>query len=220
MNEQTAKTIRVWDPLVRLFHWSLLLVFIIAYVTGEEESGVHAYSGYIILGLISFRVLWGYVGSTYARFGNFIYSPKAILEYLKSLLTGQPRHYAGHNPAGGLMVFLLLITLFMASFTGLKAYGVEGHGPLAADAPQISLINTAYADDDRHDYEEDEHDGEEHDEGKNEKDEFWEEVHEANVNFLLFLIILHVAGVFVSSHLHKENLVRAMITGRKLWQKN
>jgi len=217
MSEQTNQTIKVWDPLVRLFHWSLLLAFIIAYVTGEEEATAHAYAGYVILGLLTFRILWGFIGTTYARFTNFIYSPETVFEYLKSLINRHPKHYLGHNPAGGAMVILLLISLLLASYTGLMAYGVEGPGPLAPDATPISLISTAQADDDRYeDHEDDDdHESEGHEEGENEKDEFWEDIHEATVNFLLLLIIVHVLGVIVSSHLHGENLVRSMITGKK-----
>ena len=199
--------VRVWDLLIRIFHWSLVIGFSIAYLTGEEESNLHIYSGYTVLGLIIFRILWGFIGTRYARFSDFVYSPKAVSRYVKSLVGQKPKHYLGHNPAGGWMVIAMLVTLFVVSFSGLKLYAVEeGLGPLAGSLPAVTLVSPAYADDD----------GGEEEEGKGEKEEeFWEEIHEASANFMLFLIFLHIAGVVVSGRLHRENLIKAMITGRK-----
>ncbi len=201
--------VRVWDLLIRIFHWSLVIGFSIAYLTGEEESNLHIYSGYTVLGLIIFRILWGFVGTRYARFSDFVYSPKAVYQYVKSLVGQKPKHYLGHNPAGGWMVIAMLLTLFVVSFSGLKLYAVEeGLGPLAGSLPAVTLVSPAYADDDG--------DEEEEGEGKGEEgEEFWEEIHEASANFMLFLIFLHIAGVVVSGRLHRENLIKAMITGRK-----
>jgi len=206
MNDTAS--IKVWDIGIRIFHWALVGFFAIAYVTGEiETESLHAYAGYVIIGLLAFRIVWGLIGTRHARFTDFIYSPAEIIAYLKSLVSKHPKHYLGHNPAGGAMVILLLLGLIAVSWTGLKAYEAEGKGPLVA-APSITLaIPAAQADDDwddHHRY------GHGHDE-----DEFWEEAHEAAVNVMLLLIFLHLAGVFASSMLHDENLVRAMITGRK-----
>jgi len=185
---------------------------------GEDESSTHAYAGYVILALITFRILWGFIGTTHARFSNFIYSPATTMKYLNSLITNNPKQYLGHNPAGGIMVFLLLIALLAASYTGLKAYGVEGYGPLAPETTSISFISMTYADEDHYGFNEeyeDEHEIERHESDEKEKDEFWEVIHEATVNFLLLLIIIHILGVIVSSYLHSENLITSMITGRK-----
>ncbi len=204
--------IRVWDPLVRVFHWSLALFFFISYLSGEDESSLHVYSGYVVLGLISFRLVWGLIGTHYARFSQFVTGPGAVADYLKSLMSGQPQHYTGHNPAGGWMVIALIISLFITGLSGLQLYAVEeGKGPFAQSLPTIELIAPAYADSDRDD---DEHEGREG-HGNEADEEFWEEIHEAAANFTLFLVFLHIAGVIVSSMLHGENLVRAMITGRK-----
>ena len=208
--------IRVWDPMVRLFHWSLVLTFLISYFTGDEENLLHIYTGYAVLGLIVFRLLWGIIGSRHARFSDFLYSPKKVIEYIKGLLSGKPQHYVGHNPAAGWMVIALLISLFVASISGLKVYAVEeGKGPLAGLTTEFSLISSANADDDDDDKEHDEHGYNDEKGGEKEGDEFWEELHEVSANLTLLLIFLHVAGVIVSSKLHKENLVKAMITGRK-----
>lgn len=206
MNE--PKTVYVWDILVRLFHWSLVVLFFAGYLTGEDGEDLHAAIGYAVLGLIVFRVVWGFVGSKYARFSDFIYPPSQVIAYLNSLLQRRPRHYLGHNPAGGWVVIALLLIIFISCWTGLVAYGKEGHGPLAQT--DLSLVATVHANGDEH--EDDEGEGER---GKSKEEEFWEEVHEVFSNLALLLVVLHIVGVVVSSHLHHENLVRAMITGRK-----
>ena len=197
--------IRVWDPLVRIFHWGLVLAFTIAYLSGDEENSLHIYSGYVVLGLIAFRVLWGLVGTRYARFSNFVYSPGTVIQYLKGLAAKKPKHYVGHNPAGGWMVIAMLLCLAVVSVSGLKVYAIEeGLGPLAGDTPALTMIGAAYADDEKHfnGYGEDE-------------EEYWEEIHEVSSNLMLLLVFLHIAGVIVAGRLHKENLVKAMLTGKK-----
>jgi len=215
--------IRVWDPFIRIFHWSLVVAFSIAYLSGEDESLLHIYSGYAVLGLVVFRLLWGIVGTEYARFSNFIYSPGALVRYLKSLIERKPLYYVGHNPAAGLMVVALLLCLLVVSVSGLKVYAIEeGRGPLAQSNSGFEIISNSYADWNENDEGEDE--DEEHEiKGRNfehleenESEEFWEEIHEASANFMLFLIFLHIAGVVISSYLHNENLIKAMITGTKI----
>lgn len=198
----------VWDPVVRLFHWSLVILFALAYFTGEGDETLHAYSGYVILGLVLFRVVWGFIGAQHARFNDFIYGPRAVIAYFNGLLRGHPKHYVGHNPAGGLMVVVLLISLLAISWTGLKVYGIEGHGPLAGDFSLVAAEARADDDDDDAD--------EEGARGFNEAaEEYWEDLHEATVNFTLVLVFIHIVAVVLSSFAHRENLIRAMITGRK-----
>lgn len=206
--------IKVWDPLVRIFHWTLVLAFATSYLTGDEWDdwgSVHEISGYMILGLVVFRIIWGFVGSKYARFSDFIYSPKAVIEYLKSLLTTHPKHYLGHNPAGGWMVAILLACLLTTTVTGLKVLADEHQeGPLAQLELQVpSLISVAEAR--RIGGEQAENEEKEGDENESP----WKEIHEFFANFTLFLVMVHILGVIVSSRLHKENLARAMITGNK-----
>lgn len=193
-------TIKVWDLPVRIFHWSLVALFFFSYVSGEILETLHAWSGYGVAALVVFRIIWGLVGTRYARFGNFIYSRAEIIAYLKSLLTETPKHYLGHNPAAGVMVLLLLASLAMTCWSGVETYGAEGHGPLAS--ADVSVISSAHADSD-------------HVEPGSGGSEFWEEVHEVFANFSLFLVFVHIAGVVVSSILHSENLVRAMLSGYK-----
>jgi len=198
----------VWDPLVRLFHWGLVAAFSISYITGEEESIVHIYAGYVVLGLISFRVIWGFIGTRHARFSDFVRGKQTVIEYLKSLPTRNPKHYLGHNPAGGWMVIALIVSLFITTISGLQLYALEeGLGPLAnQNLPEIQLISSAYADD---------HGREHGDDGDEFWEDVWEEIHEVAANFTLLLIFIHISGVIASSLLHKENLVKAMINGRK-----
>lgn len=197
-------TVKVWDIAVRIFHWSLVVAFATAYLSGDENELLHANAGYVIIGLLAFRVIWGFIGTKHARFADFIYSPAKIFAYARSLAGGSPSHYLGHNPLGGIMVIALLISLSLACFSGLKLYAAEdGKGPLA-NAGSLSIISSAYA-----------HEGGEHHVRDKAGAEFWEEIHELFVNVSLGLVGLHIVGVVVSSLLHREKLVKAMITGNK-----
>ena len=167
-------TIKVWDPFVRIFHWSLVALFTIAFLTGDEIEWLHLWAGYAIAALVAMRLVWGFIGPRYARFSDFVKGPRAIASFLKqSIRLEAPRHI-GHNPAGGAMVVLLLAMLIGLSITG-------------------HLMTT---------------------------DAFWgskllEVIHEILANVTLGLVGLHILGVIVASVEHGENLVKAMITGRK-----
>lgn len=166
--------ITVWDLPTRVFHWSLALSFAGAFLTAESEPyrGVHVMLGYTLLGLIAFRLVWGFVGSRYARFSEFAAGPGRVLGYLKSLLAGRPARYLGHNPAGAVAIFALLGLGLATALSGLATYQELGG-------------------------------------------DWLEEVHEGLANAMLGLVVIHVLGVLVSSRLHRENLVGAMITGMK-----
>lgn len=201
--------VRVWDKFVRMFHWSLVALVAISYLSGEFEFEIHSYSGYAVFTLVCLRIIWGFVGSKYAQFKNFIYSPANVMAYLKSIVTGNPKRFLGHNPAGGMMVLALLTVLGTTTLSGMKLYAIEeGEGPFAHNV-QISLVNQAYADSDKREHRK-------HQEGMDEEaEEFWEEVHETSISILLMLILLHVLGVVLASKQHKENLTRSMVTGNK-----
>lgn len=118
---RTAQTrILVWDVPVRIFHWLMVLCFAGAYLTAENESLrlVHVTLGYTMGGLVAFRLVWGLVGSRYARFSDFIRGPAAIVRYLRSLLAGHPEHHLGHNPAGALGIIALLGATVLLVATG------------------------------------------------------------------------------------------------------
>jgi cytochrome b len=196
--------IKVWDPLVRIFHWSLVATFFIAWLSGDEWESVHVAAGYIIAGLVAFRLVWGFIGTQHARFTDFVYSPSTVITYLKDLAAQRAKRYLGHNPAGGWMVVALLVSLALTTLTGMMA-----HGTITV---AFSLISPALAHGRKgHDEDEDEDEGE----GEGEGEELFEETHEFFAHLTLLLVAVHVAGVLVSSLLHRENLVRAMVTGRK-----
>lgn len=167
-------TMKVWDPFVRVFHWSLVALFAVAFLSGDDIEWLHLWAGYTIVGLITLRIVWGFVGPRYARFSEFVKGPRAVATFLKqSVRLEAPRHI-GHNPAGGIMIIALISALAGLSLTGF-------------------LMTT---------------------------DAYWgsetlEDIHEAIANGTLALICLHVLGVIVASFEHGENLVLAMITGRK-----
>ena len=166
--------VRVWDPFVRLFHWSLVGLFAFAFVTGDEWTKPHETAGYIIAGLIAARLVWGLVGPRHARFTSFVKGPQTTAGFLADTLRMKARRYIGHNPAGAVMVLALIVAVTTIVATGY-------------------MMTT---------------------------DAFWgvgwvEDVHEAATFGTLGLIGLHVAGVVIASLEHKENLVRAMFTGRK-----
>ncbi len=196
----------VWDKFIRVFHWSLVALFATAYLSGEEEGALHTYAGYGVGGLLLARLVWGFIGTEHARFSDFLYSPRKVVGYFRDLFAGRTRHYGGHNPAGGLMVIVLLLALLATTVTGLQAYGIEGRGPLADDSAAMMFLRdiagkSVPAVASAKDREEDE--------------EYWEELHEDCANFTLLLIGIHVLGVIVSSRLHRENLVKAMLVGYK-----
>ncbi len=203
-------SVQVWDIPVRVFHWSLVILFVIAYFTGDEENNVHIYCGYAVLALVLFRIVWGFIGTQYARFSDFIYSPREVFQYLKGLVKRNAKYYIGHNPAGGWMVVTLLICLLVVTISGLKVYAIEeGRGPLA-EGNHSFFISDAVSED-----EEDEDENHEKSENGEEQENFWEEIHEISSDITVLLVLVHVLGVLVSGKLHNENLVKGMITGKK-----
>lgn len=180
--------VRVWDPLVRIFHWGLVASVLVAFIAEDDWLPLHVLAGYLVLGLLAFRLFWGLIGSHHARFWNFVKGPRQTWAYLKDLPRSHPKRYLGHNPAGGAMVVALLIMLLLTSATGLMAYGhAELSGPLAD-----LMSNQPYW-----------------------LGEMSEEIHEMLANLTLLLVLLHVGGVFLASAQHGENLVRSMLDGLK-----
>lgn len=184
----SQRRIKVWDPVVRSFHWLLVSAFFTAYMTEDELLTVHTYAGYTVLGLVVFRLLWGIIGTRNARFTSFVTSPRIAWQYLKDTLQFRAKRYIGHNPAGGAMIVLLLISLLITTLTGLAAYGAsESAGPLAGWLGNIGEFG----------------------------EDVIKEVHEFFANLTVVLVVIHVAGVIFESLIHRENLVRAMWNGYK-----
>jgi cytochrome b len=208
-------TIRVWDPIVRIGHWTLVIAFFTAYLTEDDFLTQHVWAGYVVGIVVCVRLLWGVVGTKHARFVDFVKSPALTLRYIVDLATNRAKRYIGHNPAAGAMVIALLISLSATVISGLMVYAIEENaGPLASlvadySAPRPLPTLTGVANADADEYEDDD---EREDSASG---EFWEEFHEIFANLTLLLVGLHIAGVLYSSYLHKENLIRGMITGRK-----
>jgi cytochrome b len=111
-------TVKVWDPFVRVFHWSLASLFVFAYATGDEVERVHVATGYAIAGLLALRIMWGFIGPEHARFMNFVRPPREVLAYLRDMVRLRAPRHLGHNPAGGAMILALLVMLAATATTG------------------------------------------------------------------------------------------------------
>ncbi|MSO89462.1 MAG: cytochrome B [Rhodospirillaceae bacterium] len=165
---------RVWDPLVRLGHWALVASVAAAWLTRHGGGLWHEWIGYAALAIVGLRILWGWVGSPYARFAQFVRAPSATLTYARAMLARTEPRYLGHNPPGGWMILALLAAVI--------AVGLSGW-----------LYTT---------------------------DTYWgvewvERLHDTLADILLILVAVHVGGVIFASRRHRENLVAAMIHGRK-----
>ena len=115
---ENKQSIKVWDIAIRVFHWALVGCYALAFISSENIPKLHVFFGYSVLFLVLFRILYGFVGTKYARFSDFLYHPAQITNYLRGLLTGKPKHYIGHNPAGGFMIFIMLKKV-MISFSAM-----------------------------------------------------------------------------------------------------
>ena len=211
---ERSNTVKVWDPVVRVFHWTLVAAFAVAYLSEGEPEWLHTNAGYLIVILLGLRLVWGLVGTRHARFSDFVRSPAAAARYLVDELLGRARRYLGHNPAGGWMVIALMVSLLGNTVSGMALYAAEeGAGPLAgviataspqAEGPAAPARVVAVSEE--REYES---------EGEEESGELYEEVHEFFANFTLVLVLLHVAGVILGSFRHRENLVASMWHGHK-----
>lgn len=113
-----SRTVKVWDPLVRLFHWSLVAGVALAWITSDAGRALHEPIGYAVIALVAVRGVWGAVGGRYARFAQFVRGPAVALDYTQRTLRGSAPRYIGHNPLGGWMVLALLITVAAVAATG------------------------------------------------------------------------------------------------------
>jgi cytochrome b len=204
----------VWDLVVRLSHWTIAVGFFVAYFA-EDVLTLHVWAGYVVGVVVLLRIVWGFVGPQHARFTDFLYRPSEVVAYLRDLLALRGRRYLGHSPAGGAMVLILLVGLLATVGSGLVLYALEENaGPLAGivastGAPDLATAGSEQGAGDEREAEAFAGRGAE------ESGEMWEEVHEVVANLMLVLVGLHVAGVLLASYVHRENLVRAIITGRK-----
>lgn len=186
--EHLPKTIKVWDLPVRIFHWSLVVLFITAYVTnslGSDYFIYHLWSGYALIILVSFRIVWGLVGTYHARFNHFVKNPVATAKYALSVFKRKDKHYLGHNPLGAVMVVVLLIATLVQAITGLFSNDeIFNVGPLYAYInDELSLQLTS--------------------------------LHRQLFYWILGAIALHIIAVLAHVIFKRDNIVRAMFTGKK-----
>ena len=187
--DQGKARVRVWDLPTRLFHWLLVAAVAVAFLTGfvapEWWMGLHKWSGYGVVALIVFRLVWGMFGSEHSRLASLARASSRAGDHLRGLLLLRPRHDLGHTPLGALMIFSLALALIALTTTGLMVLGgEEKQGPLAGVVP-YAIGHAA------------------------------KQVHELLAWLLLGLIAGHILGVVIESALTRENLVAAMVTGWK-----
>lgn len=159
---------------MRLFHWSTASLVLVAFLTTDDMRWLHEAVGYAVLIMLAMRLVWGVIGTRHARFNNFLVGPRTVLGYLLLLYGGRAPRYVGHNPAGGVMIAILLVLLAVVSGSGWLSETDAYFG-----VPWVDHL------------------------------------HHVSAHLLLLLIGVHLAGVLISSWLHQENLVQAMISGRK-----
>ena len=179
-------SIKVWDGVTRLFHWALVICIFGAWVTIENRwITAHEIFGLVLLGLVIFRICWGFIGSTTARFRHFVTKPSTAINYLKASLRSESDNFTGHNPSGGWMVLALLAILLFQSLSGLYANNDLGFTGSLADT-----ISKEFSD----------------------QVTQW---HAISFNFIMLAIWLHLVAVFFYVLVKKDNLVKAMLTGKK-----
>lgn len=183
-----TRVAKVWDLPVRLFHWTLVMLLVVSFTTGKLGGNWlvwHFRSGYCILALVLFRIVWGLAGSETARFSNFIAGPSRVFGYARSMLGGSPQFHAGHNPVGGLMVVLLLVLLLLQASTGLFVDDdISTRGPLA-DKVSDAMVS------------------------------LFTRIHRININVILACVALHVGAALFYLWVKKDNLIKPMFTGSK-----
>lgn len=185
-----SRNVLVWDFPTRLFHWLLVIFVVTSYVTGKIGGNAmqyHEWSGFTILTLLLFRLVWGFVGSRESRFVTFIQGPSAVVRYASTLLRSDSTHYLGHNPLGGWSIIALLFTLLVQAGTGLFANdGIITEGPL------FEWVGKATSD-------------------------WLTRIHKLNQEVIIVLVSIHVLAVLFYFFYKRENLVKPMITGFKQW---
>jgi cytochrome b len=177
---------RLWDAPVRIVHWLLVVLIAFSWWASEDHLNWHRWSGYTILGLVVFRILWGFAGGGAARFASFVRGPKAVAAYVRTLPERAPSNVPGHNPLGGWSVLALLAALVVQVTTGLFAVDID-----AFEAGPLSYLVS-------------------YDLGRT-----FAEVHELSFRVIQVLVVVHVAAVLFYLFYKRTNLIAPMITGRR-----
>lgn len=186
--ESGGKKIRVWDLPTRLFHWSVVALVIVSWITAEiggTAMQYHLWSGYTILSLVLFRLLWGVLGSETARFTHFLRGPRAVMAYARAFFKPDYRPTLGHNPLGGWSVIALLLVLALQATTGLFA-----NDDILTEGPLYHLVSKRTSD-------------------------FLSTVHSTAFDVLMVLVAIHISAILLYRLRHGENLLKPFLTGDK-----
>jgi len=182
------KKVLIWDLPLRLFHWLLVATIVGAWYTSDQDNGLidyHLILGYVTLGLIIFRIVWGFLGTTHAKFSQFIPTPNKVIHYVKHFKQPQVTPYAGHNPLGGLMVIFMLIIILFQAISGLFM-----NDDIFTNGPYYGTINEEF-------------------------EAILTFFHRNSFNVILGAIALHLLAILFYKVIKKKSLVTAMITGKK-----
>ena len=186
-------SIKVWDIPTRLFHWLLVGLVLFSFITGKigiNAMRYHEWSGFAILVLVVFRLVWGFIGGQQSRFSTFVKGPTTITRYASSLLKKDSKPHIGHNPLGGWSILAMLITILIQVGTGLFA-----NDDILTEGPLSALVSKQTSD-------------------------WLTGVHHLNQKVLLVLVVIHIAAVIFYLIAKRENLIKPMITGNKTWEKS
>ncbi len=189
-NDRPVK-IAVWDLPTRLFHWLLVVLVAVSFTTGAIGGNAmqyHEWSGFAILNLLVFRIIWGFVGSRASRFNDFVKGPAAVWRYATALVKGSSARFIGHNPLGGWSVLALLLALVIQVATGLFA-----NDDIITEGPLYLWVSKPVSD-------------------------WLTHVHRLNRFLIVLLVVTHVSAVLFYLWGKRENLIKPMITGTKLWR--
>jgi cytochrome b len=187
MNEQRI-AVKVWDLPVRLVHWALVALLGFSWWSGMQGGMTmtyHLWSGYAILTLVLFRIVWGFAGSTHARFGAFLYAPRTMVQYARTLGSRRAGAYVGHNPVGGLSALLMLLSILVQAGTGLFS-----NDDILTEGPLYRYVTKETSD-------------------------WITTIHNYNFYVLLALAAIHIAAIAYYWVYKRENLTVAMFTGKK-----
>ena len=195
MSSTETVEVRVWDPFIRVSHWLLAIAVFVDWFT-DEPRWMHVWLGYLAAALVVLRVVWGFAGPGHARFSDFVSGPRQIWDYLAGLVQFSSKRYVGHSPAGGAMIVARLIMVAATAGSGMVNLAQDdGAGPLSSIVSKVERPARVP--------------------GQKRPPLLSKQVHETIANITLILVVLHIGGVVLASFVHKENLARSMITGRK-----
>jgi cytochrome b len=191
LSKKSGRPIQVWDLPTRAFHWLLVTLVVVSFISGKIGGTwmqYHMWSGYAVLGLLMFRMAWGFAGGRHARFSAFVRGPGAVMRYTRTLLKPEAPRHLGHNPLGGWSVLAMLLALSVQAVTGLFA-----NDDIFTEGPLYPWVSKATSD-------------------------WLTQIHKLNQGIILLLVGVHVMAVLFYLIIKHENLIQPMFTGRKHWR--